>query len=74
MSHLESSHKELLEVWNKKQDEFEENLDIQIFQRDAEQAEAWIGSMGEMVFGTEDIGVSFHDANDFTGYFAKDLH
>ncbi len=57
MSRLETSHKELLDVWEKRQEEFEENLDIQIFQRDAEQAEAWI-SMRETVLGTEDIGVS----------------
>ncbi len=58
MSELDSSHRELLDVWEKRKDEFEENLDIQMFQRDAEQAEAWIGSMNEMVLGTEDIGVS----------------
>ena len=56
MSRLESSHRELLEMWEQNQEEFEENLDVQIFQRDAEQAETWI-TMRETLLGTEELGV-----------------
>ena len=58
MSRLESSHHELLEIRERRQEEFEENLDMQVFHRDAEQAEAWIFTR-EALLGTEDIGVSY---------------
>ena len=56
MSHLEASHHELKEIWEQRKEEFEQNLDIQIFRRDAEQAEAWI-AFREAFLGNEDLGV-----------------
>ena len=56
MSHLEASHHELREIWEQRKEEFEQNLDIQMFRRDAEQAEAWI-SFREAFLGNADLGV-----------------
>ena len=50
---IESSHKELLATYLRRKEEFEHNLDVQIFHRDAEQAEAWI-SFREGFLGNED--------------------
>lgn len=55
-SHLEASHHELKEIWEQRKEEFEQNLDIQMFRRDAEQAEAWI-ALREAFLGNEDLGV-----------------
>ena len=56
---VESSHRELLTTYERRLEEFEHNLDAQIFHRDAEQAEAWI-SFREGFLGNEedDLGVS----------------
>ena len=57
MSVLEASHRALLDNWQRKEEEFDHNLDVQTFHRDAEQAEAWI-SLREAFLGSEDdIGV-----------------
>lgn len=42
MQFLDTKHKELLDLWYEKQEDYEEHLDSQKFKRDAEQAEAWI--------------------------------
>ena len=56
---IDSSHEELLHIYEQRLEEFEHNLDIQVFHRDAEQAEAWI-SFREGFLGNEDdeLGVS----------------
>ena len=50
---MESSHEELLDVYQERLEEFEHNLDVQIFHQDAEQAEAWI-AFRESFLGAED--------------------
>ena len=56
---IKSSHKELLDTYQRRLEEFEHNLDSQMFHRDAEQAEAWISGR-EAFLGNEDdeLGVS----------------
>lgn len=53
------SHSELLDTYQRRLEDFEHNLDAQVFHRDAEQAEAWI-SFREVFLGNEDdeLGVS----------------
>ena len=53
LSIIDTSHKELVETYHRRLEEFEHNLDAQIFHRDAEQAEAWI-SFREAFLGNED--------------------
>ena len=61
MSVLSASHKELKEGWEEQRVELEQNLDSQMFKRDAEQAEMWI-AMRESLLGSDEIGVcSYHD-------------
>ena len=57
MSYIDVSLKEFLDLWEQRRDELEDNHDIQIFRRDAEQADTWI-SMREAILSSEDIGVS----------------
>ena len=59
MAYIDSSHRELLDLWKQRSEEFEDNLDIQIFRRDAEQADSWI-AMREAMLSSEDVGVSLH--------------
>lgn len=66
MSYLESSHRELLEIWQERQEEFEQHLDVQVFQRDAEQAEAWI-ALREALLSGDDIGVGLTCTPDTGG-------
>ena len=56
---MESSHEELLTLYQERLDEFEHNLDVQVFHQDAEQAEVWI-TFREVFLGTDDdeLGVS----------------
>ena len=56
---IEASHNELRETLKRRREEFEHNLDVQMFHRDAEQAEAWI-ALRETLLGHEDeeLGVS----------------
>lgn len=56
---VEAQHDELLETWKRRQEEFEHNLDVQVFHRDAEQAESWI-ALREAMLGNEDedLGVT----------------
>ena len=56
---VQSQHDELLETWERRQEEFDHNLDVQMFHRDAEQAESWI-ALREAMLGNEDedLGVS----------------
>lgn len=56
MRALSSSHKELKEGWEEQRVELEQNLDSQMFKRDAEQAELWI-AMRESLLGSDEIGV-----------------
>ena len=58
LSAIEAQHSELLETWERRQEEFDHNLDVQMFHRDAEQAESWI-IMREAMLGNEeeDVGV-----------------
>ena len=60
LSTIESQHAELLETWTRRQEEFDHNLDVQMFHRDAEQAESWI-ALREAMLGNEDedLGVIF---------------
>lgn len=53
LSIIDSSHSELLDTYQRRLEEFEHNLDAQVFHRDAEQAEAWI-SFREAFLGNED--------------------
>lgn len=57
MAILDHEHNELVELWEMRQGEYEENLDLQLYHRDAEQAEAWIASR-EANLLNEDYGVS----------------
>jgi spectrin beta len=54
---LSASHKELKEGWEEQRVELEQNLDSQMFKRDAEQAEMWI-AMRESLLGSDEIGDS----------------
>ena len=56
MRALSASHKELKEGWEEQRVELEQNLDSQMFKRDAEQAEMWI-TMRESLLGSDEIGV-----------------
>ena len=56
MSRLASSHAELKAGWEGQREELEQNLDTQMFKRDAEQAEVWI-AMREALLNSDDIGV-----------------
>ena len=42
MEVMQSLHKELLDLWNERKEDYEENLDLQRFKHDAENAESWI--------------------------------
>ena len=59
LSSIKGQHAELLETWKRRQEEFDHNLDVQMFHRDAEQAESWI-ALREAMLGNEDedLGVS----------------
>ena len=57
MQFLDTKHKELLDLWYEKQEDYEEHLDSQKFKRDAEQAEAWITAQEGFLID-EDHGVS----------------
>lgn len=58
LSAIEAQHAELLETWERRREEFDHNLDVQTFHRDAEQAESWI-ALREAMLGNEeeDMGV-----------------
>lgn len=59
MSIVQKSHRELLETYERRLEEFEHNLDSQTFHRDAEQAEAWIAFREGLLGNDEDdLGVS----------------
>lgn len=57
MAVLEHEHNDLLQLWESRQEEYEENLDSQKYHRDAEQAEMWIAAQ-EKHLQSEDYGVS----------------
>eukprot|EP00118_Oscarella_pearsei_P018140 m.184464 g.184464 ORF g.184464 m.184464 type:complete len:3710 (+) comp39319_c1_seq2:34-11163(+) len=57
MDALTASRRELVAVWEAKKREYDLCLDIQLFRRDAEQAEGWIG-MKETFLTTEELGGS----------------
>ena len=57
MQFLDTNHKELLDLWYEKQEDYEEHLDSQKFKRDAEQAETWITAQEGFLID-EDHGVS----------------
>lgn len=61
MAILEHEHNELLELWESRQNDYEENLDSQKYHRDAEQAETWITSQ-EAHLLNEDYGVRILNA------------
>ena len=56
MSRLSAGHSELKDGWEEQREELEQNLDTQLFKRDAEQAEMWI-AMREALLGSDDFGV-----------------
>ena len=58
MKHIEAGYDQLLDTWERRQEDYKNILDSLIFIRDAEQAEMWIASQ-EAFIGSEDVGVSF---------------
>lgn len=57
MSYIDVCLRNFLDLWERRRGELEDNHDIQIFHRDAEQADTWI-SMREAILSSEDVGVS----------------
>ena len=58
MKHIEEGYEQLLDTWERRQDDYQKALNYLIFMRDAEQAEMWIVSQ-EAFIGNEDVGVSW---------------
>lgn len=59
LSIIQSGHRDLLNLYQQRLEEFEHNLDAQVFDRDAEQAEAWISNREAFLGSEEDeLGVS----------------
>ncbi len=54
---LEEEHSKLLDTWKKRQSLFSQCHELQVFLRDAEQRDAWIGTQ-EAFLANEDLGVS----------------
>ena len=57
MKHIEEGYEQLLDTWERRQEDYQKVLNYLIFVRDAEQAEMWIASQ-EAFIGNEDVGVS----------------
>lgn len=56
MSYLEDVHNKLLQLWERRDQEYEEHLDSQKFKRDSEQAEGWIATQ-DALLKDDDFGV-----------------
>ena len=54
---LEEEHEKLHETWKKRQSLFNQCHELQVFLRDAEQRDGWIGTQ-EAFLANEDLGVS----------------
>ena len=54
---MEDEHARLQETWAKRQELFSQCYELQVFLRDAEQRDAWIGTQ-EAFLSNEDLGVS----------------
>lgn len=39
---MQTLHKELIDLWNERKEDYEENLDLLRFKHDAENADSWI--------------------------------
>lgn len=55
---LQDEHTKLRETWKKRQELFSQCYELQVFLRDAEQRDAWIGTQ-EAFLSNEDLGVSW---------------
>lgn len=58
MKHIEEGYDQLLDTWERRQEDYQKVLNSLIFIRDAAQAEMWIVSQ-EAFIGNEDDGVSW---------------
>ena len=54
---LQDEHNKLHETWTKREELFNQCHELQLFLRDAEQRDAWIGTQ-EAFLSNEDLGVS----------------
>lgn len=54
---LEEEHTKLHDTWKKRQNLFSQCYELQVFLRDAEQRDGWIGTQ-EAFLANEDLGVS----------------
>ncbi|KAL3315949.1 Spectrin alpha chain, non-erythrocytic 1 [Cichlidogyrus casuarinus] len=61
MSALEREKNELLELWDRKRQEYEQCMDLQLLYRDTEQAEAWMAKQ-EAFLENADVGDSLDSA------------
>ena len=57
LASLAAERKKLLEVWQKRQQQFEHSHDLQVFLRDAEQIDSWIAAQ-ESTLASDDLGDS----------------
>ncbi|KAL5474627.1 hypothetical protein EMCRGX_G026606 [Ephydatia muelleri] len=63
MKHIEEGYEQLLDTWERRQEDYQKVLNYLIFVRDAEQAEMWIASQ-EAFIGNEDVGESLDAVED----------